>query len=153
MRIRWSVAVALAAVLAACGGSSTSSKPHDQAVAAMKTFVMQTNNRQWGPQWDALVSEQRPFVTRDRYISCKGKADTGVGVSYDKTITTFDETVNIPGTDVSKPSVAVTAQITISQGSAKQTQNLTAHWFDEAGAWRWSLDDESITAYKAGHCP
>src|SRR5581483_258549 len=127
--------------------------PAGSAVDAFKQWVREYADGQYDRMWDTLAVEEQRFVAKAKFMNCRAQTinDDGINsISYDKTITTYSSDVDIPGTSKIVHSTAITAQLTL---NGTQTQNVTAHWFVEGGAWRWSQDQASVDAYRSGSCP
>lgn len=133
---------------------SGSYAPLGSAADAFKRWVQEYSDGQYDRMWQSLAIEQQAFTPEARFMSCRAQTVNRAGinsVSYDKTTATYASTVSLPGTSKTIHSTAVTAQVSINAGA--QTTKVTTHWFVERGMWRWSQDQASVDAFKAGHCP
>ncbi|MBB2988260.1 hypothetical protein [Terracoccus luteus] len=110
------------------------------AEAAFETWVEQFNAKDWGGQYETLVSAQKAIVSKGVYIACRSSSPTPT-FTWVKLLSVTDSGADvIPGTRARLPSVKVTAQVSM-QGAKEP---VTAHMYQEDGQWRWSMTQENL---------
>lgn len=140
--MRRALALALIALLGACGGDNG---PEDPAVAALRRQFDFLSKGQHGRIWDELHPAQQALLPRDAYAACADAATAGgftiVELDVDEV---YDEQIVIPGTSTSATAKAITIRMTLRSGTESGELTDTFHEIDVDGAWRWSMTSDRI---------
>jgi hypothetical protein len=117
-----------------------------EAARALERLVKQLADGQAGQAYRSLHPAQKAFITKQAFIDCRSdKPD--LEVDDIEVSDVVEETVTIPGTDVSAESAAITATISTNRGD----QTDTFHLLKVGKKWRWAQGDAE--AYLEGACP
>ncbi len=152
--MRWRVVlVAAVGVLAGCGGNESTGQatPSEKPGQAMVRLVQHELNGRLESSYAMLVNEQRKAVDHDLYVHCPAGAprnDVRVLVLGVK-----DELYDVPAlgkTDTK--AVSYEMSIPDARGN-RMTVTDTGHLIAEAGEWRWTLSQRSLSALLVGACP
>jgi hypothetical protein len=140
------VLIAVAATLVtAMPAVAKEAKTDDAAVDAFEHYVDQLNKRQWGRLYALLYPAQRKLVADDAFTACMDERPnvtiTDVDVSE-----TYHEKATVPGTNRPVDTVAITLEMTATDGSQTQTQTDTVHMIYAKGRWRFALTGAQLDA-------
>lgn len=145
------VVVALAILVTACGGgSSTSKSPAEvsrsgSAAAFIERVTTAFSEGQAGRLWDVLHPADQAVVTRARYVACQG--NEGFQIKKIKLLDTYADPVSIAGGR--HAATAVSLRVTSDDG----VTTATMHAVRVKGAWHWVLSAADYAAYRSGRCP
>ena len=135
--------LALAAVLAGCGGSNKSVTP--SAADFVKQITLEFSRGQSGRLWDELHPADQAVVSKAVFVRCEG--NEGFGLRKMKVLDTYDDPTFVAGTP--HDAKAVTLRVTSDDG----VTTATMHAISVDGKWRWTLQPADYAAYKKGKCP
>jgi hypothetical protein len=137
--------------LAGCGGGDDPGDPG----AFVTTLIEDLGSGETGKAWDLLHPLHREKVPRARYIECESRDPFGGTVTKIDVLEVKKEPATIPGQFGQQPSTAVTVGVTLDvpQATAPEKFTLTAHVFEEDGAWAWVIGPVDYAAYMTGACP
>lgn len=127
--------------------SSSPSQPNtpEAAADAFKDWVKQYSGEDWDKHYATLVREQQKLISAKKYVACRNK-ETAPTASWVKLVGSKPNVkTKIPGTSVTKRSVAVTARLRIGNS---YTIPVTSHMFFEEGSWRWSMTKSNLARCK-----
>lgn len=135
------IILAVVALTLACGSGASNSA--DDAVRRQFGYL---DKGQWGLQWEEMHPAQQAIVTRECFISDSAEEKTGIEIEVRKILETYEEDIEIPGTDLLVPSTAVTLKLEVRQGLLSDTITETFHEVLVDGDWRWlSSNPERIS--------
>lgn len=136
--------IALAALLAGCGGSNKSAGT-PSATNFVKRITLEFSRGQSGRLWDELHPADQAVVSRALFVKCEG--NEGFGLRKIKVLDTYDDQTVVAG--AARAAKAVTLRVTSDDG----VTTATMHAISVAGKWRWTLQAADRTAYAKGKCP
>jgi hypothetical protein len=145
------VLLAASALLAGCGGGSTSAVPSEDPGEAMVRLVQHELNGRLGRSYAMLVKQQRKAVDRDLYVHCPpGLPRSDVRVHI---VRVRDQVFDVPGVGKTRTK-AVTYEMSIPDANGKAIKIVdTGHLIPQDGEWRWTLSRRSLAALLVGACP
>jgi hypothetical protein len=137
-------------------GTTTESKPEQDASAFMKELTERSLRGQYGRNWESLHPAHQAVVTRDKYDSCERESNESTGatkISIDVE-DTYEEPVRVEGEGM-VDSTAVTLRLTYDNPLTGKPaeEHGTAHAVPVEGEWKWILTDGDYKAYAKGQCP
>src|SRR5689334_22480424 len=148
LRVRFAVPatliVALAVMLAGCGGG-TKSAAAPSAAAFIKHVTLEFSRGQSGRLWDELHPADQAVVSRADFVKCEG--NEGFGLRKMKVLDAYSDQTFVAGT--AHAATAVTLRVTSDDG----VTTATMHAILVDGKWRWTLQPADHTAYSKGKCP
>lgn len=138
------------AVLAGCGGGSSSATPKEDPGQVMKAVVSHELSGEQGFTYKLLVRAQRKVVSESLYTSCvpgpkMQESDVSVAI-----LGVRDESFTVPALGQTKTK-AVKYKIDFHDGSDPIVS--TGHLIAEEGHWRWTLSPSSFHSFSSGSCP
>lgn len=138
------IILASALLIAACGGGSDNG-PEQSLKALLEQIITGQGER----AWDTMYPAQQAIVTREQYARCV----KGLGVELDRfdIRESYEDTITVPGTDVTAETMTLVYRIELRQGDDKGTLTDTAHVIEVDGEWRWVLNDPE--PFIEGRCP
>ena len=138
------------AVLAGCGGSSSTATPREDPAQVMKAVVSHELSGEQGFTYRMLVREQRKVVSANLYRSCSPGAKmqpTDVSVAV---LGIHDESYAVPALGQTRTK-AVKYKIDFHDGTDPIVS--TGHLIAQEGHWRWTLSPKSFHSFSSGSCP
>lgn len=149
--------LSMIAPLNASGSTRTTASPvsSESAAAFLAQTVRELFEGQYDRAWEGLYPDQQRIAPLDRYVACTEQGAALIGEL--KSITLIDSyrapAQRIPGTTKVASSTAVTFRIRSTVLGHLRSETDTFHAYRLNGHWRWTLEQASVAAYRAHHCP
>lgn len=146
--------IAIACILATtgCGSSGDDQNTDDARVTttteaeaagteaaeqAVATAMEQLLTGRWGELYDSLHPAQQALFTRDRFVACLSQSDPYRPDDVSVVVAGSEpQTVPVPGTGEEAEAIAVTVELTTSNGPGSRGQSRTEHATEIDGVWR-----------------
>ena len=135
------LAIVATLAFAACGSGESAAAKFE------KQRYQELANAQYDQAWETLHPAQQAVVSKDAFVACGQKttpdASTKIEVKSEK-----DEQLDVPQIG---PSSVHSVAVTLRFGDKLRTP--TDNLIKVDGKWRWTLNQATIDAFKAGGCP
>jgi hypothetical protein len=122
------------------------------AVAALRRYADMTNKRQWGRIYKMLYPGQQALLSSAQFVSCS-KHRPELTISIDKIDDVRYEYQNIPRTNDSVRTVAITVDATARFGSKSLKNTSTENLIYADGKWRFALTEPNLENCNAARVP
>jgi hypothetical protein len=145
--VRWLLfLLAATLLLAGCGGDVDPART--PAGMAQVQFLEDLYNGKLDRAYDTLHPAYQRIVPRAKFLSCTRESALG-GLDSIEILDVYDDPVTLP--DGSKAGAkAIRVRLTSTAG---ETTTFVSHQVKVGPRWRWVLNDESLSSYRAGKCP
>jgi hypothetical protein len=153
--VRLGAVLALAAVLAGCGGSDDAAAPPPAADAGvyMSGLVRTIADGNYGKAWESLYPAHQRIAKRDAYVECERRDHIPSRVAEIRVIKVVDEEVEVAGESRTEQGAAITLRLRVGAGDFTDAVTDTFHAVVVDGGWAWILPEARYEAYRAGRCP
>jgi hypothetical protein len=142
------LAVAVTALLAGCGGSSSSTPSDDPGMFAVGVVKLIVGNH-YTRAWQDLHSADQKVAPLDEYVACESRSPVLTAPKAMKVVKVTDESVGL-GNGRFVPSKAVGVRMVF---PGQNVLTHTVHVVAEGGHWKWILPSWRFRDYRAQKCP
>jgi hypothetical protein len=146
--------VAVLAVLAGCGGSSTPKPTLGKANGPgvfMTRILREEISGQWSAQWRDLHPGHKKLISRSEYVACSQRmgTDFATGDEVFKVLDVRTDPIKVRGVPQ-----RISSLVTITFHRPGKAQGLTYHMHavNVGGHWKWILGKPFLSALARGRC-
>jgi hypothetical protein len=142
------LAVAVAVLIAGCGGSRSSTPSDDPGVFAVNVVKLIVGNH-YTRAWQDMHSADQKVAPLDEYVSCESRSPVLNAPTSLKVVKVTDESVGL-GNGRFVPSKAVGVRMVF---PGQNVLTHTVHVVAEGTHWKWILPSWRFRDYRADKCP
>jgi hypothetical protein len=146
--VRIALVVAVAALLAGCGGAGSSTPSADPGAFAVNVIKLIVGNS-YSRAWQDLHSTDQKVAPLEEYVTCESRSPVLTAPTSMRVVKIADESVGL-GNGHFVDSKAVDVRMVF------PGQNVlvhTVHVVAERGHWKWILPSWRFRDYRADTCP
>jgi hypothetical protein len=146
--VRIALIVAVAALLAGCGGTSSSTPSDDPGAFAVSVVKLIVGNH-YTRAWQDMHSADQKVAPLDEYVSCESRSPVLTAPASVKVVKVTEESVGL-GNGQFVASKAVDVRMVF---PGQNVLTHTVHVVAESGHWKWILPSWRFRDYRGDKCP